>query len=157
MLLVAALVVTQLAAAAPLEGLVVDPTGAPVPGARVIVFVAGQRVAESTTGEDGSFRVSLVTTPPVTLIVAKPGFASQTLSLAEPSGPLRIELLPATLVESVTVGAHLDDLRLTTPASATVLGREALATAPSMMLDDQLRQVPGFSLFRRSSSRVAVP
>ena len=158
MLLVAALVVTQLAGAPPpLEGLVVDPTGAPVPGARVIVFVAGQRMAESTTGEDGTFRVFLVTTPPVTLIVARPGFASQTLILAEPSGPLRIELLPATLVESVTVGAHLDDLRLTTPASATVLGREALATAASMMLDDQLRQVPGFSLFRRSSSRVANP
>jgi outer membrane receptor protein involved in Fe transport len=39
----------------------------------------------------------------------------------------------------------------------TVLGVEALTLAPAATLDDALRSVPGFSLFRRSSSRVANP
>lgn len=44
-----------------------------------------------------------------------------------------------------------------TPASMVVLGQEQLAQTPGVNLDDRLRQVPGFSLFRRSSSLVANP
>ncbi len=42
----------------------------------------------------------------------------------------------------------LDDIQLT---------REDLDAAPALTVDDTLRQVPGFSLFRRSSSRTANP
>jgi outer membrane receptor protein involved in Fe transport len=59
------------------------------------------------------------------------------------------------LAETVTVvGA---DPTLATPAAVTALGRAELAAAPAATLDDTLRSVPGFSLFRRSSSRVANP
>lgn len=37
------------------------------------------------------------------------------------------------------------------------IGREELESAPQLQLDDVLRQVPGFSSFRRSSARVAHP
>jgi outer membrane receptor protein involved in Fe transport len=47
--------------------------------------------------------------------------------------------------------------RLTSPAAVTRLEYRDLATAPAATLDDTLRSVPGFSLFRRSSSRVANP
>src|SRR5262249_32093083 len=43
------------------------------------------------------------------------------------------------------------------PASVTVLTREDISLSPSVTLDDLLRQVPGFSLFRRSSSLVTHP
>jgi outer membrane receptor protein involved in Fe transport len=43
------------------------------------------------------------------------------------------------------------------PASVAVLTRAELASHPSPVLDDALRQVPGFALFRRSGSRVANP
>ncbi|MBV8866788.1 MAG: TonB-dependent receptor plug domain-containing protein, partial [Acidobacteriaceae bacterium] len=43
------------------------------------------------------------------------------------------------------------------PASITVLTREQLGQIPGIEMDDRLRQVPGFSLFRRSSSVVANP
>ncbi|MBA2301314.1 MAG: TonB-dependent receptor [Acidobacteria bacterium] len=46
---------------------------------------------------------------------------------------------------------------LITPSAITVLGADELASTPSSTLDDALRSVPGFSLFRRSSSRVANP
>jgi outer membrane receptor protein involved in Fe transport len=59
------------------------------------------------------------------------------------------------IAETVTVvGA---DVTLSTPAAVTVLGRADLSGTPAATLDDALRSVPGFSLFRRSSSRVANP
>ncbi|MEO7146248.1 MAG: Plug domain-containing protein, partial [Bryobacteraceae bacterium] len=43
------------------------------------------------------------------------------------------------------------------PASITVLTNRELQQTPGVNLDDRLRAVPGFSLFRRSSSLVANP
>ncbi len=44
-----------------------------------------------------------------------------------------------------------------TPASISVLGAPQLTAIPGVNLDDRLRSVPGFSLFRRTSSLVANP
>jgi outer membrane cobalamin receptor len=55
---------------------------------------------------------------------------------------------------TVTVNATLSS---ETPASITVLDKQSLEAIPGTNLDDRLRQVPGFSLFRRSSSVVANP
>ena len=43
------------------------------------------------------------------------------------------------------------------PADVTVLARQDIDRSPSQTLDDLLRQVPGFSLFRRTSSLVGHP
>jgi outer membrane receptor for ferrienterochelin and colicin len=43
------------------------------------------------------------------------------------------------------------------PAQATVLEKAQLGSAPAQTADEVLRQVPGFSLFRRPSSAVAHP
>jgi outer membrane receptor protein involved in Fe transport len=43
------------------------------------------------------------------------------------------------------------------PASVTVIGGEEVRKSPSQTVDDLLRQVPTFSLFRRSSSLVTHP
>ena len=68
-------------------------------------------------------------------------------------------LLSATAVqESITVTATRTETRLAdTPASVVVLGREEIAATPAATADDMLRQVPGFTLFRRAGSRVANP
>ncbi|MGI8961027.1 MAG: TonB-dependent receptor plug domain-containing protein [Bryobacteraceae bacterium] len=55
---------------------------------------------------------------------------------------------------TVTVNATLSS---ETPASITVLDQGSIQNIPGTNLDDRLRQVPGFSLFRRSSSVVANP
>jgi outer membrane receptor protein involved in Fe transport len=44
-----------------------------------------------------------------------------------------------------------------TPASVVVVSREALAGTAAATVDDALRQVPGFTLFRRAGSRTANP
>ena len=68
-------------------------------------------------------------------------------------------LLSVTAVqESITVTATRTETRLAdTPASVVVLGREEIAATPAATVDDMLRQVPGFTLFRRAGSRVANP
>jgi len=65
---------------------------------------------------------------------------------------------PATYGEEIVVTAARVEQRVgEVPASVTVLGRETIERSPAATLDDLLRQVPGFSLFRRTSSVVAHP
>jgi outer membrane cobalamin receptor len=61
---------------------------------------------------------------------------------------------PPALQTTVTVNATLSS---ETPASIDVLDAQRIQETPGIELDDRLRQVPGFSLFRRSSSVVANP
>lgn len=60
---------------------------------------------------------------------------------------------------SIVVAAdRVPDPKATSPFAIKSLGEEELKRAPQLRLDDILRaEVPGFSLFRRSSSRVANP
>jgi outer membrane receptor protein involved in Fe transport len=65
---------------------------------------------------------------------------------------------PPKTSDAITVTATRTETRLAdTPASVVVLDKEAIATTASPLIDDALRQVPGFTLFRRSGSRVANP
>jgi outer membrane receptor protein involved in Fe transport len=60
--------------------------------------------------------------------------------------------------EQVTVVSSAFELSVDeAPGSVAALGREDLSLSPSPALDDTLRQVPGFTLFRRSGSRTANP
>src|SRR5690242_3036560 len=67
-------------------------------------------------------------------------------------------LLAQTASETITVTATRTETRVAdTPASVVVLSREALQASAAPTLDDALRQVAGFTLFRRTGSRVANP
>jgi outer membrane receptor protein involved in Fe transport len=60
--------------------------------------------------------------------------------------------------DSITVTATRTKERLAdTPASVILLNRDALANTAAVAVDDALRQVPGFTLFRRAGSRTANP
>jgi len=61
---------------------------------------------------------------------------------------------PETVKTSITV---VGKISAETPANVTVLDSTALQQSPGTNLDDRLRDVPGFSLFRRSSSLAANP
>jgi outer membrane receptor protein involved in Fe transport len=71
----------------------------------------------------------------------------------EPAAPPMVEI-----TEEVTVTATRTERRLAdTAASVVVLSSEELESTAAGTIDDALRQVPGFSLFRRSGSRFANP
>lgn len=61
--------------------------------------------------------------------------------------------LPPVVVSAGRVTQRLADV----PTHVTVLTREDIERSAAQTLDDLLREVPGFSLFRRSSSLVANP
>ncbi len=61
---------------------------------------------------------------------------------------------PDPVKTSITV---VEKISAETPANVTTLDSTALQESPGTNLDDRLRDVPGFSLFRRSSSMVANP
>ena len=75
---------------------------------------------------------------------------------ANQAAHLEVVLQPSSSNEEVTVSAARTEVRLSeTPGSTILLSTPDLAATAALRLDDVLRQVPGFSLFRRSSSRTA--
>ena len=136
------------------RGTVVDLSGAAVPEANVALIVGGKEQPVAVS-DDGSFTVPLGAG---ILLVRAKGFADVTHDLQSANGTvLRIVLQPATFAESVVVTADRGETRLPSAASATVITSAELATSAAGALDDVLRQTPGFTLFRRASSRTANP
>jgi outer membrane receptor protein involved in Fe transport len=148
-------------AARTLRVLVVDTSGAPVPDARVSLEAGAGPPAEVQTGPDGRAALDAAGTGQVWLRVVAPGFAPARVRLAiveeASTSDTRIVLQPARIEEVVTVTAARGTRTLDAPGGTSVVtAAELLAAAPAA-LDDVLRHTPGFSLFRRSSSRVANP
>jgi outer membrane receptor protein involved in Fe transport len=147
-------------APAQISGVVRDASGAVVPGASVIVRSAAGGEQRTTAGPDGRFALDASMSGDLTLIVRAIGFAekSQPIRDAERGSDLVILLAPATLLQEVTVTASRTEQRLgDVPASVSVLRSEEIRQSPAVVADDVLRQIPTFSLFRRSSSLSSNP
>lgn len=134
-------------------GLVVDSTGAPIANARVVRV--GDATCETHTAADGSFSLACAATGD-RLAVEAPGLRQ---SLAQAGDrPIRVVLEPARFSDTVVVTATRGEGRKTSAAApVSVLNASDLALAPPVPLDDILKVVPGFSLFRRTTSRSANP
>ena len=142
------------------EGVVRDSSGASVPGAQVELH-AKSTVVSTVTDTSGAFAFENVQESSGSLMVTAKGFQSTTAQWTSSAGvPAHIEItLTASLLsQKVEVTANRAATLLTdVPVSDIQLTREDLQNTPALTLDDRLRQVPGFSLFRRSSSRIANP
>ena len=142
-----------------IEGVVLDQNGAPVSGAQVSLAAKSKTVTRTTNG-DGQFTFDAPVDTAMLTIRAS-GFAT-TEHEWRPSDPnpahLSITLAPEPLSEQMVVTAARTETRVSDAAASVVmLSSEALATTAALTLDDALRQVPGFTLFRRSGSRTANP
>ena len=147
-----------LALASSISGVVHDSSGGVVSGAAVIVRAASSPEQRVLTGPDGRFRVETAATGDVTVIVRAGGFAEKTERVTDLSRSLDIVLAPAGLLEQVTVTASRTEQRLgDIPASVNVLHRDEIRMSPAVVADDVLRQIPSFSLFRRTSSLSSHP
>ena len=66
--------------------------------------------------------------------------------------------MPASKFEEVTVaGTRSEQRTADVPASIIVINRKDIEQSPAFVADDMLRQIPSFSLFRRTSSVAAHP
>jgi outer membrane receptor protein involved in Fe transport len=140
-------------------GIVVDLNGAVIGGTQVSLKQGQRLLASTTTNAEGRF--DLVANPSARLLieVSSPGFDVAEVSLESTTPlPLRIVLTPQSVSAEVTITATRTATRLSeTAASVTTLTNAELNTTAAATLDDALRQVAGFSLFRRSGSRTANP
>jgi outer membrane receptor protein involved in Fe transport len=142
-----------------IEGVVVDQNGAPVNQAQVSLKRGARVIAATTTDANGEFKFAAEYPENLLLVIDSTGFATAELQLGPvPSSSLRIVLQLQPLAAQVTISATRTETRLSdTAASVVVLNSTDLKTTAAVTLDDALRQVAGFSLFRRSGSRTANP
>ena len=148
-------------AAGRIEGMVRDSSGASLPGALVEVH-AGAFSASAVSDSGGAFAFENVPGEAGTVLVSAKGFQKieQTWNRAGGQAVVRLQIVltPATVSQQVQVTAYrASTLVSDLPLSDVQLTREDLQDTPALELDDDLRQVPGFSLYRRSSSRTANP
>lgn len=142
------------------EGVVRDAAGASVAGAQVALRTNSYS-AKTMTSATGVFGFENVPGSYGIVDVTAPGFKETRQSWSSPRGTavqLVIVLIPASVNQEVLVTAA----RTATPVGETPISDIQWASAdlratPALALDDALRQVPGFSLFRRNSSRTANP
>lgn len=140
------------------KGTVRDSAHAVVAGATVLLN-CGSYQANSTTDASGHFLFSGVPGTSGNIEIRQSGFRTmqQAWSTEDKSNvSLEITLQPASAREEVTVSAARTEVRLAeTPGSTVLLSGTDVTATPALRVDDVLRQVPGFSLYRRSDSRVA--
>lgn len=138
------------------SGIVVDEKNAPIANA----VVSFSNNSQTVTAVDGKFSLATTGTLNLRLKISASGFADfeQLLKATDFQSELKIVLKPANLREEVTVSVTKTESRLSeTPASIVVLNRENLNATAAQTVDEALRQVAGFTLFRRSSSKTANP
>lgn len=141
-----------------LSGVVKDTSGAQIPGAKL--RIAGPDFSrEAVTTFSGDFTGENLPDGEVTLQVLAPGFAIYNQKVDIRSNPhVEIVLQPAGLIEQVVVTPTGTETPLNeTAESITVIDQAAISKTAALAVDDALRQVPGFTLFRRSNSLTANP
>ncbi len=141
-----------------ITGAVVDPSGAFVANATVRLEMSGRTVDEVRTGSDGRFQLKAESSGSLRVVVTAAGFAEFIEPVSLDSRYLQVMLQPAPFFEAVNVTSSRTDLPRADPAvTMTVLPAAELLTSAALTLDDALKMVPGFTLFRRTSSRVSNP
>jgi outer membrane receptor protein involved in Fe transport len=149
-----------IAQATQITGTVSDASGAAIGGAQV-QLQAGTFTNAVTTGSDGKFQFDSVPATSGTLVISAKDFKQLTQPWKSASGApvhLEVTLQLLSVSQSVMVTANRTATPLgETPASDIDLTQPNLQALPALTLADKLRQIPGFSLFRRTSSMNANP
>src|SRR5215470_10560089 len=140
------------------RGTVHDASGAAIADARVTIG-SGTYASSTQADSRGDFSIPGVPVNVGTIEVSSPGFRTFRKAWEAGSGPeitTDIVLEAASAGEQITVSATRTEVRLSeTPGSTVLLSTPDVSASPALRLDDVLRQIPGFSLFRRSGSRTA--
>ncbi len=140
-----------------------DQTGASISGAEVSLQAGKYHTAQRTDASGGfTFNLpsDLSSGESTVITVQASGFRSQqrTLNGSEIGATVEIVLGPASVFETTTVVATRTEVLIgDAGASVRVLSQSDLSSTGALTLDNVLGQVPGFNLFRRSSSRTSNP
>ena len=155
--MVSVLFLSLLVAAEPsVSGIVKDSTGGAIAGASVVMRTSSG-TEQTVSGPDGRFTLNRTPDGAATLVVRAGGFAEKEQAVSG-SGEVEVVLVPAGLLETVTVTPSRSEERLgNVPASVSIIDAAEIKASPALVADDVLRRIPTFSLFRRSSSLSSHP
>jgi outer membrane receptor protein involved in Fe transport len=145
-----------------LSGHIMDQTDLAIGGAQIIVVSSPSDLIRAVrSGLEGRFEISGLPPGSYEIRVLAQGFAEyvEVIELGNASTrSLEIRLEIPTFSETVTVTSSRREQALgDLAASVRVLDSQDIRNSPAVTLDDALRQVPSFSLFRRTSSLAAHP
>ena len=144
-----------------LRGNIYDSDGLPVVAAEIKIVTASGKEWVCLNDNQGGFACEINSSETFTLIIQAEGFSILRQNYVSPqdfSENKRFTLSPASLREEVVITANRTETRLgETAASIVSLSKEEINNTAAPTIDDKLRQVAGFSLFRRSGSRYANP
>jgi outer membrane receptor protein involved in Fe transport len=132
-----------------------DQRGEAIAGARVRLQVGQEQVV--ATDASGCAQVLVEAGVQAKVEVERIGFSSVVQAVGD-GVELTVVLAVKGAVEEVQVTASRIPLALDASASSVrTMSQEQLREAPGFVLDDRLRQVAGFQLFRRTNSWVSNP
>ncbi len=141
-----------------LSGKVLDPSGASVADAAVRVEIGGTIAGETRTAADGRFDVAVAADAARDVLVTAPGFAPSSTRVPAGARTVDVTLQPAPFFQAVNVTSSRTDVARADPTSTvTVISSSDLLSSGPLAIDDALKTIPGFTLFRRTSSRNANP
>ena len=144
-----------------IEATVLDVQGLPIVGAQVTAIQPAANLRRVATSANERFTIEGLAPGMYTLRVSAAGFQFQDVSVdltTEMSQTVEVRLRPGGISEQLTVTATRSEQRIAdVPASINVVGAEQIEQSPAVVADDILRQVPTFSLFRRTSSIASHP
>ena len=137
---------------------VMDANGAAVSGANVRVFFGSQSVI--CAAYDGAYACRVPADTAISFEIKAEGFRNFRAHFGsdELNGSKCVFVMQVGGIDAKVVTIARTETQIgESPESITVLSEERLAATAAPTLDDALRQVPGFSIFRRSNSRNANP
>src|SRR5258706_666886 len=141
-----------------MAGTIMDFSGERVPDATVRLEVLGAMIDEVRTGSDGRFEFRIDVAGDARIVVTAAGFAQAVEPASSGNRSMQVMLQPAPFFEAVNVTSSRSDMPRSDPtATMVVFPSSELLSSAAMTLDDALKLVPGFTLFRRTSSRVSNP
>ena len=142
-----------------ITGTVRDSSGAAIAGAEVTLR-SPQNTQSTKTAPNGTFAFSAVTGSSGIVRVRADSFApgEQSWTAISEAVQLAFVLEPSPQSDAILVSATRTKMKLSeVPGGAVLLSPADIKANPALTTDDLLRQVPGFSLYRRASSRVSNP
>jgi outer membrane receptor protein involved in Fe transport len=140
-----------------LHGIVADSTGLAIEGAQ-IEYRSPDGVTLTKTDANGNFSIAEAGKGG-SLRISFPGFSVATLEVKPHSSVQKVQIVltPAANIERLQVKSSVQDRIPAVPTSEYAIPAEQIEVAGSLVVDDVLREIPGFSTFRRASSLFANP
>jgi len=139
---------------------VLDAQGLPIVGAHVTARLPAANLSRTASSATERFTLEGLAPSVYTVRVSAAGFQMQEVKadLTVQSQAVEVRLRLAGINEQIVVTATRSEQRVAdVPASVNVVTSEQIERSPAVVADDVLRQVPTFSLFRRTSSIAAHP